>query len=58
MEHVDQETEKYIREGKALQVKALLTSEVFTALGGSFPETTINRIVDKIDKVYFGTEEV
>jgi len=55
---MDQETEKYIREGKALQVKALLTSEVFTALGGSFPETTINRIVEKIDKVYFGTEEV
>jgi len=50
------EIEKYIQEGKAIQVKEILSSEVFAALGGSFPETTINRIVEKIDKVYYGTE--
>ena len=54
---MDKETKKYIREGQAIQVKEILVSEVFTALGGSFPETTVNRIVEKIDKVYFEKKE-
>jgi len=53
---MDEQTAKYIQEGKAIQVKEILSSEVFAALGGSFPETTINRIVDKINKVYYGND--
>ena len=51
---MNQETVQYIREGKKLQVKSIFETDLFAALGGSLPETAMNRLIDKIDKVYYG----
>ena len=51
---MDKETTQYIREGKKLQVKSIFETDLFAALGGSLPETTMARLLDKIDQVYNG----
>jgi hypothetical protein len=53
---MEKEVEQYIREGKKLMIKEVFAKDLFAALGGSLPETTIDRLVDKIDKIYYNEE--